>query len=161
MAGTDLERVEVVDPRTMEVLDLATVPHTDLIEVFQRLQDYERRAREWRTAAEDELVRRHGDRRSAQVVGDWEIDVDRGYSRVWDPEELLAVTSDLFKRRMLRASDLAGLVRNEQKVDGRRALTLLNRADAATVAELRRCFRWEQRGRAKVKVTPVVQLPAG
>lgn len=152
--------VVAVNPRTGETIDLPGAPHDDLVEAFLILQDHERRAREWRQAVEDELVRRHGDRRAAQPVGAFEIDVDRGYGRVWDADDLVLAVHDLIAAGLLRQEDSRGLTKTEVKVDGRKAAQLLNRLDGEALVELRRCFKWEQRGRAKVRVTPVVELEA-
>jgi hypothetical protein len=43
-------------------------------------------------------------------------------------------------------------------VDGTAAAALLNRLDGDALVELRRCFSWEQKGRARVKVTAPQQL---
>lgn len=157
-AVTRREAAGVVDPRSGEVVDLANAPHPELVDVFLELAKREKAFKDWRTAVEDELVRRHGDRRAAQVVGAHEVDVDRGYGRVWDPDELEMVATDLVARGLVRREDVDGLVEDVLKVDGRKAQSLLNRVDGDALAEIRRCFRWEQRGRAKVKVTPVVEL---
>jgi hypothetical protein len=156
------ESSAVADPRTGEVIDVATIDHQALVGIFLATQDYERRVREWRQTVEDELVRRHGDRRAAEVVGDHEVDVERGFSRVWDADDLADVLVDLLMRDKLSVEDVQGVVvQQEPKVDGRKAVQLLNRADEDTLIALRRCFRWEQRGRARVKVTPVASLESG
>lgn len=157
-AITRREATGVVDPRSGEVVELANAPHSELVDVFLELAKREKAFKDWRTAVEDELVRRHGDRRAAQVVGNHEVDVDRGYGRVWDPEELEMVAHDLVARGLVRREDVDGLVEDVLKVDGRKAQSLLNRVDGDALAEIRRCFTWAQKGRAKVKVTPVVEL---
>ena len=108
--------------------------------------------REGRTAVEDELVRRAGD--NAHRDG-W--DVDRPMSRAWDAEDLIETVSDLVGRGLLTVMDAQGLVRDEPKVDGRKAADLLKRVDGEALVELRKCFTW-QKGRARVKVTPVPQI---
>lgn len=155
--ATDLEPV-AVNPRTGETIDLPNARHENLVEALLVLQAHERRAKEWRTAVEDELVRRHGERRSAQVVGGFEVDIDRGYTRVWDAEELELVLVDLVAAGLVASKDMAGVITREPKTDGRKMQTLLNRVDGDALVELRRCFKWEQRGRAKVRVTLVAEL---
>jgi predicted HTH domain antitoxin len=162
VSGTDLVPQPVaVDPRDGAILTLADAPAEQLADVLLELRRREAQMKEWRTAVEDELVRRHGDRRAAQVVGDHEIDVDRGHSRVWDPEELELVAVDLVARGLLSLHDISGLIARAPKVDGRKAMALLNRVDGDALVELRRCFEWETKGRPKVKVTPVASLEPG
>jgi hypothetical protein len=148
----------VVDPRTGTVLDLAGEHHELLIDVLLEIRRRDQQLKEWRQALEDELIRRHGDRRGAQVVGDHEVDVDRGWGRVWDPDELLEVIEGLIGRDLVALTAVSDIVTKVPKVDGRKAQALLSRLDGDALVELRRCFRWEQRGRAKVKVTPVASL---
>ena len=161
---TNLEKTPttptVVDPRSGEVLDLAEVDHRELVAIFSTALDYERQVQSWRRAAEDELVRRHGDRRAAQVVGDVEVDVDRKWTREWDTEELLGVLQYLEENGLLTRAEGAGIVRREvaYKVDGRKAAALLEHLDGEALVELRSCFQWKQKGRATVTVTPVVAL---
>lgn len=155
--STDLERhhPEAVDPRSGEVIDLPNAPHESLVEALLILQDHERRAKDWRTAVEDELVRRHGDRRAPQVVGGHEVDVDRGMSRVWDPEELEGILEYLIEEGRISERDAEPVIKSFAKVDGKEAVKLLGRLEGEALVELRRCFRWEQKGRAKVRITSV------
>jgi hypothetical protein len=159
---TDVEPAPptAVDPRSGEVIDLANAPHADLVEAFLILQDHERRAKEWRTAVEDELVRRHGSSREVQVVGDHEVAIDLGYQRTWDVEELAGALMYLEGEGLLKQAECAGLIRrvDELKVDGKKAASLLNQLDGEALVEFRRCFKWEQKGRARVKVTAPQQL---
>jgi hypothetical protein len=148
----------VVDPTSGEVLDLANAPHDQLVKVFLALEERKKAFTEWTKAVEDELVRRHGDRQAAQVVGDHEVDVDRGFTRVWDPEDLDAVINDLVERGLIDKADAGVVSWANPKVDGRKVAQLLNRVDGDALVELRRCFEWVQKGRAKVKVTPVAKL---
>lgn len=159
-AITRREATGVVDPRSGEVVELANAPHSELVDVFLELAKREKAFKDWRTAVEDELVRRHGDRRAAQVVGNHEVDVDRGYGRVWDMDDLLPTLQHLVAEGHLESHVAHSLyrVKTEQVANGRELASLLNRLDGDALAELRRCFRWEQRGRAKVRVTPVVEL---
>jgi hypothetical protein len=157
---TNLEPHEptAVDPRSGEVIDLANAPHADLVEAFLILQDHERRAKEWRTAVEDELVSRHGDHRGPAPVGDFVVDIDRGFTRAWDVVELEEVVHDLVNRGLLDRAYAGVIVEGEPKVDGKEAARLLSRVSGDALLEIRRCFCWEQKGRARVKVTAPQQL---
>jgi hypothetical protein len=158
---TDVEPAPptAVDPRSGEVIDLANAPHADLVEAFLILQDHERRAKEWRTAVEDELVKRAGTQQT-NFVGEWQLDIDRGYQRKWDVEELAGALMYLEGEGLLKQAECAGLIRrvDELKVDGKKAASLLNQLDGEALVEFRRCFKWEQKGRARVKVTAPQQL---
>ena len=150
MTGMDLElQPTVVEPRTGETITLATASESQLVDVFLELEKREKAFREWRTAVEDELVRRAG---PSNHGNGW--DVDRPMARKWDPEDLIEAVSDLVGRGLLTIMDAQGLVRDEPKVDGRKAADLLKRVDGEALVELRKCFIWESRGRARVKITP-------
>jgi len=155
MTGMDIElQPTVIEPRTGETVTLATATESQLVDVFLELEKREKQYREWRTAVEDELVRRAGD--NAHRDG-W--DVDQPMSRKWDPEDLIETVSDLVGRGLLTIMDAQGLVRDEPKVDGRKAAALLAQVDGEALVELRKCFTW-QKGRARVKVTPITELEA-
>ena len=147
-----------VDTGTGEIVYLQDAPHEQLADMLADLRAHEAQLREWKAQVEEELVRRHGDRRSAQTVGPWEVDVDRQMGRVWDPEELTEVAKDLVHRGLLTIGAVDGLIKVERKVDGRRAQRLLERVEGDALVELRSCFAWEQKGRPKVKLTPVASL---
>ena len=153
MTGMDIElQPTVIEPRTGETVTLATATESQLVDVFLELEKREKQYREWRTAVEDELVRRAGD--DTHRDG-W--DVDQPMRRAWDAEDLIETVSDLVGRGLLTVMDAQGLVRDEPKVDGRKAADLLKRVDGEALVELRKCFTW-QKGRARVKVTPVPQI---
>jgi hypothetical protein len=156
---TDLEPQEptAVDPRSGEIIDLANAPHADLVEAFLILQDHERRAKEWRTAVEDELVKRAGTMQT-DLVGEWQLDIDRGYQRTWDVDETESTVIRLIDDHALSVADVSGLIKTTRSVDGNIAKRLLERLDGEALVELRRCFKWEQKGRARVKVTAPPQL---
>jgi hypothetical protein len=156
---TDVEPASptAVDPRSGEVIDIANAPHEDLVEAFLILQDHERRAKEWRTAVEDELVRRHG-RPGVEPVGEYIIEIDKGRVRHWDVDDVEAVVSDLVRRNLLNPQETVGLIKEHRSVDGNIAKRLLDGADSDVLFELSRCFSWQQRGRARVKVTAPQQL---
>jgi hypothetical protein len=163
------ETVAVVDPRTGVIFKAEDVTDELLVEIFTELERREKQTQEWRRAAEDELVRRHGDRRAAQVIGHHEVDIDRAYSRVWDVEDLALVLRDLAATGRIKLSDIDGVIvkQDEYKVDGRKAAALLSRLEKnadqlnrdgdMALTELRRCFTWKQ-GRARVRVTPVAEI---
>ena len=160
MTGLDIElQPTVIEPRTGETLTLATASVSQLVDVFLELEKREKQFREWRTAVEDELVRRHEDNHGATLVDKQLVDIDRPVQRKWDPEDLIETVSDLVGRGLLTIMDAQGLVRDEPKVDGRKAAALLAQVDGEALVELRKCFTW-QKGRARVKVTPITELEA-
>ena len=154
------ETVTIVDPRTGVAFKPEEVRDNLLVEIFVELERREQQMSEWRKLAEDELVRRYGDRRAAWPIGNVEVTVDRKRSRAWDVEDLMSTVSHLAQEGLLTIRDVQGLVTEEtvHKVDGRRAAELLAGLQGEALAELSRCFTWQQKGRAKVEVTPVVSL---
>jgi len=149
------ETQTVVDPRTGVMFPVEEVKDDLLVEIFTELERREKQTQEWRRMAEDELVRRipnGGD------LGKYAVEVNRGFSRVWDATELQMVVEGLVARGLVRAEDADGLLtEQEPKVDGKKALDLLNRSEGDALMELRRCFKWKQ-GRARVKVTPTAHI---
>ena len=149
------ETQTVVDPRTGVMFPVEEVKDDLLVEIFTELEAREKQLQEWRRMAEDELVRRipnGGD------LGKYALEVNRGFSRVWDATELQMVVEDLVARGLVRAEDADGLLtEQEPKVDGKKAVDLLNRSEGDALMELRRCFTWKQ-GRARVKVTPTAHI---
>lgn len=146
-----------VDPRDGAVLDLATVDHELLAEVLLELRRRETQMKEWRAAVENELVRRYGERRAAQPVGNFEINVDQGFRREWDANNLLDTLTDLEERGLVRAADVVGVVEVMAKVNGTEAARLLTRSQGEVLTELSECFTWKP-GRPRVTVTPAVSL---
>jgi len=152
------EQQTVVDPRTGVMFPVEEVKDDLLVEIFTELEHREKQYQEWRRMAENEIVQRYGDRKHHWRVGRLAIEVNRGFSRVWDATELQLVVEDLIERGLIRAEDADGLLtEQEPKVDGKKALDLLNRSEGDALMELRRCFRWKQ-GRARVKVTPTAHI---
>jgi len=149
------EKQTVIDPRTGVVFPVEEVKDDLLVEIFTELEHREKQTQEWRRMAEDELVRRipnGGD------LGKYAVEVNRGFSRVWDATELRLVVEDLIERGLVRPQDADGLLtEQEPKVDGKKAVDLLNRSEGDALMELRRCFKWKQ-GRARVKVTPTAHI---
>jgi hypothetical protein len=162
MTGTDIVPQPVaVDPRDGAILTLADAPAEQLADVLLELRRREAQMKEWRTAVEDELVRRHGDRRAAQVVGDHEIDVRRTWTRQWDTEEVEALAADLVSRGAVSLADVSDLIVAKRTVNGTRAQKLLNRLTGPDLAAFSEAFTWIERGRPKVDVTPVAALEPG
>jgi hypothetical protein len=122
-------RPTAVDPRSGEVIDLANTPHADLVEAFLILQDHERRAKEWRTAVEDELVRRAGTTQT-DFVGEWQLDIDRGYQRKWDVDETESTVIRLIADHALSVADISGIIKTTRSVDGNIAKRLLEAVHA-------------------------------
>ena len=150
------EQQTVVDPRTGVMFPIEEVKDDLLVEIFTELEHREKQYQEWRRMAEDELVRRV-DGPGVEIPGK-AVEVNRGFSRVWDATELQLVVEDLMRRGLVRREDAAGLLtEQEPKVDGKKALDLLNRSEGDALMELRRCFTWKS-GRARVKVTPTAHI---
>lgn len=76
-------------------------------------------------------------------------------SRVWDPEELEGILEYLIEEGRISERDAEPVIKSFAKVDGKEAVKLLGRLEGEALVELRRCFRWEQKGRAKVRITSV------
>lgn len=156
---TDLvphEKQTVVDPRTGVMFPVEEVKDDLLVEIFGVLEHREKQYQEWRRMAEDELVRR-AETTGIQIPGK-AIEVDHTWKRVWDATELQLVVEDLIGRGLIRVGDADGLLtEQEPKVDGKKALDLLNRSEGDALMELRRCFSWKQ-GRPRVKVTPTAHI---
>jgi len=162
MSTTDLvphEQQTIVDPRTGIMFPIEEVKDDLLVEIFGVLEHREKQYQEWRRMAEDELVRRI--KGPGVDIPGKAIEVNRGFSRVWDATELQMVVEDLVARGLVRAEDADGLLtEQEPKVDGKKAVDLLNRSEGDALMELRRCFTWKQ-GRARVKVTPTAHIEEG
>ena len=151
------EQQTVLDPRTGVMFPIEEVKDDLLVEIFTELEHREKQYQEWRRMAEDELVRRTEKDDDFGVPGKV-IEVAKGFSRVWDATELQLVVEDLIERGLIRAEDADGLLtEQEPKVDGKKAVDLLNRSEGDALMELRRCFKWKQ-GRARVKVTPTAHI---
>jgi hypothetical protein len=157
------EQQTVVDPRTGVMFGIEEVKDDLLVEIFIELEAREKQMQEWRRMAEDELVRRRdaalGEYTSDPwTVGARNVDVNHGWTRQWDATELETVVEHLVERGLLGAGDAAGLLtEQEPKVDGKRAVDLLNRTEGDGLMELRRCFTWKQ-GRPRVRVTPAARI---
>ena len=150
----------LIDPVSGEVLPLdadAELLAEAVVELKRRAAQYA----EWKRAAEDELIERlHQQRRKRATVGKWEIEIEAsGRGRVWDPEDLEATVRGLVDGGMLQSSEAAGLLTPQPaKVDGKLAMKLLERVTGEVREALEACFEWQQKGRARLSVTPSVQL---
>lgn len=159
------ESLVAIDPRNGVAFKPGEASDEMLVAAFTELDRRERQFKEWRVLVEEEIVRRHGDRRAARTIGNLEVDVDRGYSRAWDPDDLMATVSFLAQEGLLRIVEVEGLVTEEKaiKPNGRKLASLLTQLEqedrTEALEQLKGCFRWKH-GRAKVKVTPVVALEA-
>jgi hypothetical protein len=151
--------VLVVDPRTGEVLDdLPDVPTDQMAATALELADRAQQLGQMRDVVEGELrARLEAQGRRLAVVGDYELAVRAGRSRVWDPDDLEATLGDLVDQGVLQAGEIAGLVSREPKVDGRQAQQLLGRLTGAAKDALAACFRWQD-GKPKLTITPIAQL---
>jgi len=160
---TKREQQAIIDPRTGVMFSIEEVKDDLLVEIFTELEAREKQMQEWRRAAEDELARRYrqkalGGHRTPWTLGSKAVTVESNASRVWDATELQLVVEDLIERGLLSEAAVDGLVlEQEPKVDGKKALDLLNRSQGDALMEISRCFHWK-RGRARVRVTPTAQL---
>lgn len=149
--------VGVVDTYSGEVIDLAAVEHEFLVALTVELRRREAQIKQYREAAEAELVERHGDRKVPQVLGDFEVNVERKWSRDWDADELQGVLDDLVERDLLDSRQASGLVRVIAKVNGTEAQRLLNRLEGEALVAVQDCFVWKE-ARPKVTVTAIPDL---
>jgi hypothetical protein len=156
-AGADT----VTNPQTGEVLDVAGATTTQLTELVLACRAREADITTWRRAAEDEIrVRLEAEGRRVAVVGDYELEISSGRGRAWDADELDGVLRDLVHRGIVTVSEVADVIHREFKVDGRAAARLLGALDGEAKAEVEQCFRWEQKGRPRLTITPSIQLEA-
>jgi len=152
------QQAEVLDTRTGELFHPEDADHEDLVEILLALRDAEKRYRDWRTQVEDELVRRFGDRRAAQPVGGFEVNVRRGWSRQWDVEDVESLAADLVSHGAVSLTDITNLIVTEKKVSGTVAAKLLNRLSGPDLAAFSEAFAWVEKGRPKVEVTASVEI---
>jgi len=154
----------VIDPTSGEVFDSpADLPTDRLAELGYRLRQAEAERKLWRRAVDDELRRRleHDGRREA-VVGDYQLAVSTGRSRVWSPDDLEAAVRDLIDTGVVQAGEITDLIRRETKVNGRVAASLLDRLTGAPRELVASCFAWEQSRSPSLSIEPIAtQLPEG
>ena len=150
----------VGDPVTGEALTLDAASDR-LAEVALALKEREAQLKKWRWHIEDELIERlRAEDRKRATVGDWEIEIESsGYGRVWDADDLEAAARELLDAGVVGGAEVAGLLTPQpDKVDGKRALRLLDRVPAEARRALERCFEWQRKGRPRLSVTRSVQL---
>ena len=148
------ETAELVpDLRTGVAFKLGEVTDDLLVEMLTVLQEREKQIQEWRRQAEDELVRR-ADR--GEVRG---IEVDRGWTRKWDVEDLAATAADLVRQGKLTMADVSHIIKETRSADGTKLNALLKRVPDDIRIALEHCFTWEAKGRARVKVAPTQLEP--
>jgi hypothetical protein len=145
---TEMRTVAIIDPRTM----VAFAPHevTDelLVEILLELKRRESAMTEWRRTTEDEIVRR-----GLRAAGAYRVDIGEARSRVWDGQQLHQTLARLLEDRIITIRDATGVVERTYKVDGRKAVHLLDTLDGEALQMVRDCFTWKA-GRTRVQVTP-------
>lgn len=153
----------IVDPRDGTLLEnLADEPTDLLAAVAVELKAREQHLKAMRAAVETELTTRvqtAGRRRVTAAGHELKIEPTRG--RVWDPEDLEECLRELVDQGTLNAGELTGLITHETKVDGKLAQKLLGSLDGQARGLLERCYRWENKGRPKLVITPVAPLIEG
>jgi hypothetical protein len=151
-SSTDLV---IVDPRDGTLLeDLTDEPTDQLAIVAIELKAREQHLKAMRAAVEGELTDRvqAAGRRSVQASG-YQLQVDSGRTRVWDPEDLEDCLRELVDQGTLTAGELTGLITHSVQVDGKRAQKLLGSLDGQARGLLERCYRWETKGRPRLIIT--------
>jgi hypothetical protein len=145
------------DPRTGEPIDLGAAPPEQLIDVVLECRRREALEQTWRRACEDELRRRMGDRKVA-VFGDHELRVDTGRGKEWDSAMLRNVLTELVADHVITAGEIPdGLIKPPQ-VNGTLANQLLDRLTGEHRELIGECFRWVQKSRPRLTVSPVPDL---
>lgn len=155
MALTPPPPPAVYDPDDGTVIDLEQ--HSDglLAHLALAFKEREQRFRQMREVVEAELVDRvRASGRKVKLAGDLELRVDSGRGRVWDPDDLEATVSELVGAGVLQAGELTGLIVRETKVNGTKARDLLGQLHGQPLEAVEACFRWEQKGRPRLTITP-------
>ena len=148
MTLTEGEQELVPDLRTGVAFKLGEVTDDLLREMFVVLSEREKQIQEWRRMAEDELVRRAN---KGEVRG---VEVDRGWIRKWDEEDLAGTLVDLIGHGKLTLDQTNGIFKEKRSVDGVKLNALLKTVPDDVRIELEKCFTWKAGSRARVKVTP-------
>lgn len=158
--GTDLM---VVDPRDGTILEnLDDAPPGLLTEVAVELKRREQHFRAMRALVETELVDRvQAHSRNTVHIAGYELRVEGGRQRVWDPEDLEECLRELVDDGVLHAGELTGLITHVPKVDGKQAQKLLGMVNGRARGLLERCFRWETKGKPRLTITPSQPLIEG
>ena len=135
----------IVHPVTGEQVQLAGHPAGDLLHILELLQERAGQMKTWADAVENELVSRGADPDLYDIKEQW--------SREWDADDLMTTLHDLVMRDRLTLKDIDGaIVPGPPKVNGTKMKALLDRAEEDVMLELRRCFTWKRKGRARVQV---------
>jgi len=152
--GTDQP---LVDPRNGELLDLGAAESEQLLDVVLYCRHHEGLMQTWRKACEDEMRRRMGDRKVA-VFGDKEVRVDSGRGKEWDGQMLRAVLTELVADHVITAGEIPDDLIKPPQVNGTVANRLLDRLGGEHREMVSECFRWVQKSRPRLTVSPVPDL---
>lgn len=160
MTGTDLM---VVDPRDGTILEnLHDAPPGQLTEVAVELKRREQHFRAMRALVETELVGRvQAHSRNTVHIAGYELRVEGGRQRVWDPEDLEECLRELVDDGVVHAGELTGLITHQAKVNGTQAAKLLGSLNGQARGLLERCFQWEQKSKPRLTITPSLPLIEG
>jgi hypothetical protein len=155
------EIVAVVHPVTGEVIgQLRQQPPAVLAEVLFELREHAAEVKRMSKLVDDELRRRlETVGRKITIYGDYEVQVDRQWRRVWDADELESTLRDLVDRGAVHAGELTEVIRHETVVNGTEARRLLSRLSGDALHDLERCFRWHASDASRLIVARSVQLP--
>jgi hypothetical protein len=142
-AHAELERAErYVDPRSGELLDLATAPPeqlADALDVIRQLRNFEK-------AIEGELRARLAVRqRTEERFGEWTVRVEQTNRSVWDAEELEGVLRELVGEGAITRGEATGVIRREVKVSGTEANSLAKRLTGDARQAVEACRTWERK----------------
>jgi len=152
--GTD---PPLVDPRNGELIDLGAAESEQLLDVVLYCRHHEGLMQTWRKACEDEMRRRMGDRKVA-VFGDKEVKVDSGRGKEWDGQMLRSVLVDLVEQHVIAAGAIPDGLIKPPAVNGTLANQLLDRLSGEHREVVEECFRWVQKSRPRLTVSPVPDL---
>jgi hypothetical protein len=152
--------VAVYDPRDGTVLETLTDEPTGLLaHVALELKHREQRFKDMRVLVEAELVTRVQDaNRKVVLIDGLELKIESGRGRVWDGNDLEHACRQLVDDGTVSAGELTGLITHETKVDGKAAQRLLGLLHGPALSLVEGCFRWEQRGRPRLTITPSLAL---
>jgi hypothetical protein len=152
----------IANPLSGELIELRSASPGLLLEVVAKLKEREHQQRDWRWAAEEELLRRMDEAGvKLVIVGDQEISIRENLEAVWDVEEVELELAELVRNGRLQARLVADAIERVPRVNRGVVTRLLNMG----FEELRRCRSWRRRSRRSIVVAPVPDLsralPAG
>jgi hypothetical protein len=139
------------DPRTGEVISLDDADDETIAETVAAIDTTLATLRDMRALGSTELRNRIA--RRVLQPGPWEVTVESGRTREWDPEALEAVMRELLDAGTFQPSEVTELFRREVKVNGGLAARLLGRLEGAAERAMTACFSWKH-GNPRVRVTP-------